>query len=239
MNDSRDRPTLLQMSPVIHAYKLSHTPITVCKRFPITVPVFQSPSAGRITDEVTPGAATESQSHSWCECSHFSCDACGASFTRIRTYACVFMLVFVLCWSSLVPSPCNYTERTDGGQRRVPTVNFPCFYFDRTAGDVAGRGWWHSAKGMTLSQGVGEAQLLPSEIPALDWWRSPFHVRILILNNEESKIHLEPLQGFFFVRCWQITAPVISFGRLHILKPGRSETCLTNQPKEYLHRLLF
>lgn len=168
MNNSRDQPTLLQMSPAINAYKLSHTPIMVCKLFPTTLPVFQSPSAGGITDAVMPGAATESQSHSWCEFSSFSCDA----HTR------VFMLVFALCCSSLVSSPCNYTERADGGQRRALTVNFPCFYFDRTAEDVAERGWWHSAKGMTLPQGVGEAQLLPSEIPGF------FHVCILIVNNK-------------------------------------------------------
>lgn len=156
--------------------------------------------------------------------------------THIHTH--VFMLVFTLCCSTLVSIPCNYTERTDGGQRHVFTVNFPCFYFDRRAEDVAERGWWHSAKGMTLSQGVGEALFLPSEIPGHDWWRTCFHVCILILNNKESKNHLEALQ-VFFVRCWHITAPAIAFGRLHILKPGRSEASSTYQPKGYLNRLLF
>lgn len=109
------------------------------------------------------------------------------SHTQTHTHPRVFILVFALCCSSLVSSPCNYTERTDGGQRRVLTVNFPCFYFDRTAENVAERGWWHSAKGMTLSQGVGEAQFLPSEIPGHDWWRTRFHVCVLIQNNKKAK----------------------------------------------------
>lgn len=107
----------------------------------------------------------------------------------VHTHTCVFLLVFALCHSSLGSSPCNYSERTDGGQRRILTVNFPCFYFDRTAEDVAERGWWHSAKGMTLSQGAGETQFLPSVIPGCDWWRTRFHVSIMIPNDKESRIH--------------------------------------------------
>lgn len=108
------------------------------------LPVFQGPSAARITDEVVPGAVTESQSHSWCEFSCFSCDACAASFTHTCVCLCQCLPSAVPVW---FPALVMILSVLTGGQRPVITVNFACFYFDRTAEDAAERGWWDSAKG--------------------------------------------------------------------------------------------